>query len=172
LVQRTKSRRERHGRGRTAIGVIVRSFQPGDEAAFRDINLEWIERFFAVEQKDRDVLNNPAKYILDPGGAILLAVDGDAPVGVVALVVMGEGSVELAKMGVRPEAQGRGAGRMLMAAAVAQAREMGMHRVYIETNSKLGPALKLYHDAGFRPLRETIPSPYARADVQLELFLT
>jgi len=153
------------------VSVAIRSFRPGDEAAFRDINLEWIERFFVVEQKDRDVLGNPKKYILDPGGAILLAVDGDTPLGVVALMVMGEGSVELAKMGVRPEAQGKGAGRLLVAGAVAKAREMGMRRVYIETNSKLGPALKLYHDAGFQPVREPIPSPYARADVQLELFL-
>ena len=153
------------------MSVAIRSFRPGDEAAFRDINLEWIERFFVVEQKDRDVLGNPKKYILDPGGAILLAVDGDTPLGVVALMVMGEGSVELAKMGVRPEAQGKGAGRLLVAGAVAKAREMGMRRVYIETNSKLAPALKLYHDAGFQPVRETIPSPYARADVQLELFL-
>jgi GNAT superfamily N-acetyltransferase len=153
------------------MGVVVRPFRPGDEAAFRDINLEWIERFFAVEAKDREVLGNPHKYILDPGGAILLAVDDEAPLGAVALMVMGDGSVELAKMGVRPQAQGKGAGRMLVAAAVATAREMGMKRVYIETNSKLGPALKLYHDAGFQPLKQTIPSPYARADVQLELFL-
>lgn len=153
------------------MGVIVRPFRPGDEAAFRDINLEWIERFFAVEAKDREVLGNPYKYILDPGGAILLAEDGETPLGAVALMMMGDGSVELAKMGVRPEAQGRGAGRMLIAAALATAREMGMKRVYIETNSKLGPALKLYHDAGFQPLKQTVPSPYARADVQLELFL-
>lgn len=153
------------------MALVIRPFRPGDEAAFHDINAEWIERFFALEQKDRDVLGNPAKYILDPGGAILLAVEGDKPLGVVALVVMGQGSVELAKMGVKPEAQGKGAGRMLVAAAIAKAREMGMRRVYIETNSKLGPALKLYNDAGFQPLRETIPSPYARADVQLELFL-
>ena len=84
------------------MSVAIRSFRPGDEAAFRDINLEWIERFFAVEQKDRDVLGDPAKYILDPGGAILMAVENDIPLGVVALMVMGEGSVELAKMGVRP----------------------------------------------------------------------
>jgi len=153
------------------VSVAIRSFRPGDEAAFRDINLEWIERFFAVEQKDRDVLGNPAKYILDPGGAILLAVDGETPMGVVALMVMGDGSVELAKMGVRPQAQGKGAGRMLIVAAIEKAREMGMRRIYIETNSRLGRALKLYHDAGFQPLTETIPSPYARADVQLELFL-
>lgn len=153
------------------MSLAVRSFQPGDEAAFRDINLEWIERYFAVEAKDREVLGNPHKYILDPGGAILLAVEGERPVGVVSLVVMGEGAVELAKMGVRPEAQGKGAGRMLVAAAIRAARDMGMKRVYIETNSSLGPALKLYRDAGFQPLKAAIPSPYARADVQLELWL-
>ncbi len=153
------------------MAVVVRAFQPGDEAAFRDINLEWIGRFFSVEEKDREVLGNPHKYILDPGGAILLAMDDDRPVGVVSLIVIGEGSVELAKMGVRPEAQGRGAGRMLVAAAVDTARAMGMRRVYIETNSALGPALKLYRDAGFEPLEERVPSPYARADVQLELLL-
>lgn len=151
--------------------VVVRPFQPGDETAFRDINLEWIERFFVVEAKDRDILNNPRTYILDPGGAILLAVDGDEPIGVVSLVVMDAGTVELAKMGVRPQAQGKGAGRMLVAAAIETARAMGATRVYIETNSMLGPALKLYQAAGFTPLKERVPSPYVRADVQLELFL-
>lgn len=153
------------------MAVFVREFRPGDEQAFRDINLEWIERYFAVEQKDRDVLGDPAKYILAPGGAILLAVEDGTVLGVVALMVMGGGSVELAKMGVKPDAQGKGAGRLLVAAAVAKARSMGMTRVYIETNSGLGPALKLYRDAGFAPLAHPLPSPYARADVQLEMML-
>lgn len=151
--------------------MFVRAFEPGDEAAFRDINLEWIERYFAVEAKDSEVLDNPRKYILDPGGAILIAMDDATPVGVVSLVVMEDGTVELAKMGVRPQAQGKGAGRLLMAAAVETARAMGMKRIYIETNSALAPALKLYRDAGFMPLKERKPSPYARADVQLELWL-
>jgi GNAT superfamily N-acetyltransferase len=154
--------------------VVVRALQPGnaaDEAAFRDINLEWIQRFFVVEEKDRVVLDNPRKYILDPGGAIFLAMDDDEPVGAVALMPMGEGSVELAKMGVRPAAQGKGAGRLLVAAAIEGARAMGMKRVYIETNSRLATARKLYDAAGFRPLANPIPSPYARADVQLELML-
>jgi GNAT superfamily N-acetyltransferase len=157
------------------MAVTVRPLQPGnakDEAAFRDINLEWIERFFAVEAKDRATLDNPGKYILDPGGRIFLAVEGEDCLGAVAMMVMDEaGSVELAKMGVRPAAQGKGAGRLLIAAVVDAARAMGMKRIYIETNSKLGPALHLYHAAGFRPLANPIPSPYARADVQLELFL-
>ncbi len=153
------------------MSLTVRPFRAGDEAAFRDINLEWIERFFAVEPKDREVLNNPHTHILDPGGAILLACESDEPVGVVSLIVIGDREVELAKMGVRPAAQGKGAGRMLMDAAIATAREMGMRRIYIETNSVLGPALRLYHAAGFQPLKQAVPSPYARADVQLELFL-
>lgn len=153
------------------MGVTIRPFQPGDESAFRDINLEWIERFFAVEAKDREVLNNPHKYILDPGGAILLAVEDQAVLGVVSLMVMDERSFELAKMGVRPQAQGNGVGRMLVGAAIETARRLGAKRVYIETNSVLGPALRLYRDAGFQPLKEAMPSPYARADVQLELWL-
>jgi GNAT superfamily N-acetyltransferase len=153
------------------MSIVVREFIPGDEAAFRDINLEWIERFFAVEDKDRETLNNPKKYFLDPGGAIFMAMDGNDPVGAVALIVMGGGSVELSKMGVRPAAQGQGVGRRLIAAAVNRAREMGMRRVYIETNSMLVPAIRLYHEAGFVPLKERIPTPYARADVQLELLL-
>jgi GNAT superfamily N-acetyltransferase len=151
--------------------IVVRPFRAGDEAAFRDINLEWIERFFAVEAKDREVLGDPHRYVLSDGGAILFACEGDEPVGVVSLIVIGDREVELAKMGVRPSAQGKGAGRMLVEAALARAREMGMRRIYIETNSGLGPALKLYRDAGFKPLKQAVPSPYARADVQLEIFL-
>jgi putative acetyltransferase len=151
--------------------VVVRPFRAGDETAFRDINLEWIERYFAVEAKDREVLGDPQTYILGPGGAILLACEDGKPVGVVSLILIADREVELAKMGVRPSAQGKGAWRMLVEAAIAKAREMGMRRIYIETNSVLGPALKLYRDAGFQPLKLAVPSPYARADVQLELFL-
>jgi GNAT superfamily N-acetyltransferase len=153
------------------MAVVVREFRLGDEAAFRDINLEWIERYFAVEQKDRETLGDPQTHILGKGGAILFVEDAGEAIGVVALVPMGGGSVELAKMGVRPSAQGKGAGRLLVAAAIGKARVMGMTRIYIETNSVLGPALKLYRAAGFQPLRERQPSPYARADVQLELLL-
>jgi GNAT superfamily N-acetyltransferase len=152
------------------MSLVIRSFQPGDEAAFRDINIEWISRYFVVEAKDRETLDHPKKKILDPGGAIIMAVDGDETVGCVALMVMEDGSLELAKMGVRPSAQGKGAGRKLIAAAIAKARAMGAKRVYLETNSGLGPALKLYADAGFQHVKGP-PSPYARADVQMELWL-
>lgn len=151
-------------------GVVIRSFEPGDETAFHDINVEWISRYFVLEPKDRETLLNSRAAILDRGGAILIAlVDGEA-MGTAALIPMKDGGVELAKMGVRPAAQGRGLGRRIIAAAVGMARERGAHRVYLETNSGLGPALKLYRDAGFVDVVGD-PSPYARADVQMELRL-
>jgi GNAT superfamily N-acetyltransferase len=154
--------------------VTIRLFQPGDEAAFHDINIAWIERDFVVEKKDRETLEHPREAILDAGGAILMAVDGDAAIGCVALIALegigGEGGFELAKMGVTPAAQGRGVGRRLIEAAIAHARGRGARRLYLETNSALKPALKLYADAGFRPVKGP-PSPYARADVQMELLL-
>ncbi len=151
-------------------GLRIDPFKPGDAAAFRDINLEWISRYFVVEAKDREALDNPEASILAKGGRILIArLDGE-PVGAVALIPMPDATVELAKMGVRPQAQGKGVGRRIIAAALATAGEMGARRVYLETNSILGPALKLYEDAGFRRVQGP-PSPYARADVQMELVL-
>ena len=125
--------------------VTIRLFQPGDEAAFHDINVAWIERYFVVEKKDRDTLEHPRESILDKGGAILMAVDGDAAIGCVALIALegDEGGFELAKMGVTPAAQGRGVGRRLIEAAIAHARGQGARRLYLETNSALKPALNL-----------------------------
>ena len=151
-------------------GVTIRDFVPSDAAAFHDINIAWIERYFAVEPKDRETLENPGPAVLDRGGAILMAdVEGRAG-GCCALLALADGGFELAKMGVSEAAQGRGVGRRLVAAAVERAREMGAPRVYLETNSVLGPALKLYADAGFVRVVGP-PSPYARADVQMELKL-
>ena len=54
------------------------------------------------------------------------------------------------------------------------ARKLGACRLYLETNSKLTPALRLYAHFGFRTIAEDTlpPSPYARADVRMELVLS
>lgn len=155
-----------------APGVRIVTFRAARHAAaFRAINLAWIEAYFAVEAKDREVLDNPRREIIDKGGAILMAENAaGAPVGAVALLAMADGGFELAKMGVVEEARGRGVGRMLMEAALAEARARGARRVYIETNSSLGPAIKLYEAYGFQAMAEPsgAPSPYCRCDVRLE----
>jgi putative acetyltransferase len=72
---------------------------------------------------------------------------------------------------VRARDRGRGVGRMLMEAAVAEARAKGARRLFLETNSKLGPAIRLYERMGFVHMAEKPPSEYDRSNVSMELML-
>jgi putative acetyltransferase len=153
--------------------MSIREFQPGDEAAFRRLNEEWIIRYFAMEPKDEAALADPHGNILNHGGRIFFAeLDGE-PVGCCALIPSGSGEFELAKMAVTERCQGMGLGRRLLEAAIAAARAFGAHRVCLETNSKLEPAIHLYESLGFLhlPPERIEPSPYARSNVVMELEL-
>ena len=154
--------------------VKIRDYAAPDAAAFRALNLAWIETLFEVEAEDLAQLDDPKTHILDKGGRILIAdYDGDA-VGTVGLVPGHEaGTVELIKMSARSDLQGQGIGKALMQAALDAARAMGARKIWIETNTKLGPALNLYKRSGFRELSvdERVQTPYDRCDCQLELIL-
>ena len=54
--------------------------------AFAALNREWIERLFTIEPADLKTLNDPVASILDGGGAIFFALDGEIAVGTVAAV--------------------------------------------------------------------------------------
>jgi DNA-binding MarR family transcriptional regulator/GNAT superfamily N-acetyltransferase len=156
---------------REAAPVRIRDFEPADQPAFKQLNVEWISRYFTLEPADLKALDQPAAYILAPGGVILLAEVAGEVVGTSALIKMADGGYELAKMAVAPAAQGQRIGWLLGQAAIERARDLGARRVYLESNSTLAPALSLYRKLGFEPLAQPIPSPYARADVQMELLL-
>src|SRR5271168_3274352 len=102
--------------------ITLRTFRPGDEKPFKELNEAWISRDFAIETGDREVLNNPQGKILSHGGEICLAELDGAVVGCCALVAMGPGEFELAKMTVFEAARGKGIGRMLLRFAIGQAR--------------------------------------------------
>lgn len=152
--------------------VFFRLFQPGDETAFRELNEQWIDAYFGIiEEKDREVLGNPRKYVLDPGGALVMAIQDGEVVGCCALRAMGNDTFEVAKMTVSRKLRGQGVGRRLLAAVVEQAKTMKAKKLYLETNSKLSDAIHLYESLGFQhvPLERVQPSPYARANVFMEM---
>ena len=154
-------------------GPTIREFRPGDEAAFRRLNEEWINRYFVLEPKDEDSLADPQRTILDRGGRIFLAILASEPVGCCALLAVAPGEFEVAKMAVTKSSQGAGIGRRLLEKAITEARASGARRLYLETNRKLVAAIRLYESLGFRhlPRERVVPSRYARADVYMESYL-
>jgi GNAT superfamily N-acetyltransferase len=157
----------------TTSAVQIREFQTGDAEAFRRLNEEWVTRYFRIEPKDAKVFADPQHTILDEGGRIVMALQGERYVGCCALLRMDDDSFEVAKMAVTPESQGQGVGRLILREVIETARRAGARRLYLETNHILTPAIRLYESLGFRhlPPERVTPSPYERADVFMELLL-
>jgi N-acetylglutamate synthase-like GNAT family acetyltransferase len=152
--------------------IEIRPLAPGDDAtAFRTLNEEWITRYFTLEAKDRETLNNPVQSILLKGGHIFMAYAGAEAVGCVALIPMQNGVYELSKMAVSPHLRGRGLGRRLLQHAIAQARGIGASSLFLGSNTRLKDAVHLYESVDFRHVKPEIlpPMPYNRADVFMEM---
>ncbi|TGD83033.1 bifunctional helix-turn-helix transcriptional regulator/GNAT family N-acetyltransferase [Hymenobacter wooponensis] len=168
LASRVKAIRD----ARVAGEVRLLEYQPQHQPDFKRLNVEWIERYFRVEEADLKALDHPDEYILQRGGHILLAEYQGQIVGTCALLRMEDETFELAKMAVSPTAQGLGIGFRLGEAAIAKAQALGARRLYLESNTKLTPALQLYHKLGFRKTVAGQPSPYERCNIQMEKLLT
>lgn len=139
---------------------------------FKDINIAWIDHYFGVEDIDLKYLDNPQSEIIDKGGFIYIAEYNGHVVGTCAMIKMSHENYdfELAKMGVDKNHRGKGIGRSLADVCLKMAKKLGAKKVYLESNSKLGPALKLYKSLGFVDTKD-VPSPYCRCDVQMLLEL-
>ncbi len=95
-------------------------------------------QFFVVESDD------------DAGAAsakTIVAVAGYAP-----LTGGDANTCELRKMYALSPARGRGAGRLLIDACLAGAREAGFTRIYLETVNAMTQAAELYRKHGFEDL--------------------
>ena len=154
---------------------LIRCFKAGDEAAFAALNLRWIEEYFGVEESDRRQLENPVASLLDPGGAIVIAeVDGRVA-GCGALAIPHEPApdgrkwLEVVKMATDPSAQGSGLGSAILDRLIELARNRGADALWLETNSRLEAATRLYRRKGFRALEphELRHTPYARCNLQM-----
>ena len=150
--------------------IQIVNFEPKFSTAFKELNEEWILQYFEMEESDRKMLHDPQGYILDQGGAILIALMDDKPIGTCALLKMEGETFELAKMAVSPDAQGKQIGYKLGVATIEKARELGAQKIYLETNSVLKPAINLYYKLGFEEAKG-YDSPYSRCNLQMELVL-
>jgi putative acetyltransferase len=142
-------------------------YRPDHAEAFRVLNEAWISKYFVIEPKDREVLEDPQGKILAKGGRIFMAIEDGQAVGCAALLKMADGGYEVAKMTVSEELRGSGLGKLLMQRCIDEGARLGAPRLYLETNSSLAPAIGLYRSMGFRDLAP-VATAYARADVFME----
>ena len=87
--------------------IEVVEFDQSYAADFARLNYDWIGRYFRIEQHDREMLDHPLEFVIEPGGQIFFALENGTAVGTVALIAAGTTEFELAKMAVSPDHRGR-----------------------------------------------------------------
>ncbi len=151
------------------MNIEIIDFEPKYRDDFKNLNVEWLEKYFEVEPYDKEVLSNPEKYILEKGGKIFFAKLEDKIIGTVALMPKNS-SFELTKMAVTDKIQSKGIGSLLMQKCINEAKNLGLKEIFLFSNTKLDKAINLYKKVGF--LEEHFDSSdYKRANIYMTLKL-
>ena len=147
------------------------TYKPEYAKAFKNLNLNWLETFFVVEPHDDEVLSDPERYILQPGGSIIVVKYNNVVAGVVALMPDKNGVFELTKMAVDPDLRGQKIGQQLLAHTLDFAKQQGLDQLILYSNRKLENAIYLYRKFGFQEIPLEQPNPYLRADIKMTISL-
>ena len=103
---------------------------------------------------------SPAEITPPRGTTLVGRIDG-APVCVGAVKDLGDGTAEIKRMYVVPQARGRGAGRALLVALESAARDLGYTTVKLDTGPKQPGAEAMYRAAGYREIENFNGNPIA-----------
>lgn len=130
--------------GKTSAGITVRLLVAEDESVF--------------SQVAEDVFDNPidpklcAEFLEDERHHIVLALDNTLVVGMATAVhyVHPDKAPELwiNEVGVAPSHQGRGIGKKLMGALLAQGQKLGCKEAWVLTDEDNNVARSLYSSVG------------------------
>jgi ribosomal protein S18 acetylase RimI-like enzyme len=139
--------------------VEIIDYQPRFKSYFKSLNLEWLRKYFAVEDEDKRQLSDPYGKIVKAGGSVLFARLEGRIIGTAALVKHNKHTFELTKMAVTRKARGHQVGRKLALAAIERAKEAGAKHLVLLTSPRLTTAYNLYRSLGFVEI--SLPQPWA-----------
>jgi putative acetyltransferase len=154
----------------TAMDIKIIPYKNDHHAAFRQLNLEWLDHYHLTESHDLMILDDPEGTILNRGGFIWMAEADGQLIGSAGLIREHDGEYELAKMAVTAAYRGKGISKLLIEKCLEKAREIGAKKLSLFSNHQLQTALGLYEKYGFRHV-ELHDSPFETADVKMELVL-
>ena len=89
----------------------------------------------------------PGRY-RNPGGCLLLAMDGDLLLGCVALRGLDQATCEMKRLYVLPEYRSQRLGRRLVG-VLLRAERLGYRRMVLDTLPEMAKAIRLYKALGF-----------------------
>ena len=148
--------------------VNIINFKNEYEKHFYDLNIEWLNNFFEVEEYDHKILSNAKKYIVDKGGKIFFAILEDKIIATVALMpTENELTYELTKMAVKPKYRNKGIGKKFLNKCIEFSNYNGYESIILYSNKKLRNAIHLYKLFGFEEIKMEIKSPYSRANIKM-----
>lgn len=153
------------------MSLKIIPFEPRFSNRFRDLNIAWVEKYFHIETKDAELLENSQKNIIEKGGFIFFAEYHGEIVGCFSFIKLEGGIYELGKMAVDPKFQGLKIGQQLLVFAIDHARVNRWERIVLYSSTKLNTALHIYKKYGFIEVEIEDNQPYTRSDIKMELFL-
>ncbi len=104
----------------------------------------WLPIDLDFQGFEEEMKTFPEKYIL-----LLLAKEGNTPVGAVGLIPHKSGSCEMKRLFVSPNIQSKGVGRALCDRLISEAKTAGYKTMVLDTLARLKPAVALYKKLGF-----------------------
>lgn len=132
---------------------IIQALSDANVAAVREL-FEQYAQLRGYEFQDAnfegEMAGLPGLYSPSKGGRLLLATYEGEAAGVVGLKKIAEGQCEVKRLYVPPQYRGNGIGKMLVAEAVRQARELGFKKVLADTDLNMRIAMVVFDEHGFR----------------------
>jgi putative acetyltransferase len=146
---------------------------PAEIAQTRELFLEYADSLgfsLCFQGFDQELTGLPGDYA-PPDGRLLLAEYRGQPAGCVALHKLDSGICEMKRLYLRPQLRGRGVGRALAEAVIAEARAIGYRKMRLDTVEPVMPnAVAMYRRLGFVEIEPYRANPIAGA-LYMELVL-